>query len=319
MLRWRVTLLVSAAIAISYLDRQALPVAVAAIQRDIPLTNTEFGALSSIFLLAYAFMYAGGGALIDRMGTRNGFLLIMVFWSLACASHGLATGFWMLAASRFLLGVGEGGGFPAATKAVAEWFPAREHSTAMGIINAGTAVGAVVAPPAIAAILGVAGWRWVFVASGAVGFVWAAWWVTQYYPAARHPRLSAAERAQIAEVFADAPAAGAARLSWARLFSFPQVWGLVLAKFLSDAAWYFYLFWLPKYLYDIRGFDIKEVGYYAWIPYAAAGVGALGGGWFSSRLLRGGASVNAARKIALGASAAVMPLIVFVTSVPTEM
>ena len=159
MLRWRVTLLVSAAIAISYLDRQALPVAVAAIQRDIPLTNTEFGALSSIFLLAYALMYAGGGALIDRLGTRSGFLLIMVFWSLACASHGLATGFWMLAASRFLLGVGEGGGFPAATKVVAEWFPVTERSTAMGIINAGTAVGAVVAPPAIAAIILYGNWR----------------------------------------------------------------------------------------------------------------------------------------------------------------
>src|SRR5688572_10024717 len=169
MWRWRVTLLVSAAIAISYLDRQSLPVAVAAIQRDIPLTNTEFGSLNSFFLLAYALMYAGGGALIDRLGTRRGFLTIMVFWSLACASHSLASGFWMLAASRFLLGMGEGGGFPAATKVVAEWFPARERSTSMGIINAGTAVGAVVAPPAIAAIVTYSNWRWVFIACGAVG------------------------------------------------------------------------------------------------------------------------------------------------------
>jgi ACS family hexuronate transporter-like MFS transporter len=153
MFRWRIVLLVCAAIAISYLDRQALPVAIAAIQRDIPLTNTEFGALNSMFLLAYAFMYAGGGALIDWLGTRRGFLTIMIFWSLACASHSLATGFWMLAASRFLLGAGEGGGFPAATKVIAEWFPAQDRSTAMGVVNAGTAVGAVVAPPAIAAII----------------------------------------------------------------------------------------------------------------------------------------------------------------------
>jgi ACS family hexuronate transporter-like MFS transporter len=295
MLRWRVTLLVSAAIAISYLDRQALPVAVAAIQLDIPLTNTEFGALSSIFLLAYAFMYAGGGALIDRIGTRNGFLLIMVFWSLACASHGLATGFWMLAASRFLLGIGEGGGFPAATKVVAEWFPARERSTSMGIINAGTAVGAVVAPPAIAAIILYGNWRMVFVACGLVGLLWTVWWMRAYY----------------------APSA-APRLSWPQLLRFRQVWGLVGAKFLTDAAWFFYISWLPKYLYDARGFDVKQVGYYAWVPFAAAGIGSLLGGWFSSWLLTRGHSVNFSRKLALGLSASVMPGIIFVTGVPVE-
>jgi ACS family hexuronate transporter-like MFS transporter len=263
-------------------------------------------------------MYAGGGVLVDRLGTRRGLLLIMIAWSLASASHGIATGFASLLASRFLLGAGEGGGFPAATKAVSEWFPARERSTAMGIINAGTAVGAVVAPPAIAAILVVASWRWVFFATGAVGLLWAVWWTARYHPAARHPHLGPAERAEIAEVLAETPRGAETPLRWSRLFLFPQVWGLVLAKFLSDAAWYFYLFWLPKYLYDVRGFDVKQVGYYAWIPYAAAGVGALAGGWFSSRLLGAGLSLNAARKIALGASAAVMPLIVFVTHVPTE-
>ena len=317
MLRWRVTLLVSAAIAISYLDRQALPVAVAAIQRDIPLTNTEFGALSSIFLLAYAFMYAGGGALIDRLGTRNGFLLIMLFWSLACASHGFATGFWMLAASRFLLGMGEGGGFPAATKVVAEWFPVRERSTSMGIINAGTAVGAVVAPPAIAAIILYSNWRMVFVACGIVGILWTIWWMRAYYPPNKHPRLSTAERAHLADVLIAEPA-NAPRLSWAQLLRFRQVWGLVGAKFLTDAAWFFYISWLPKYLYDARGFDVKQVGYYAWVPFAAAGIGSLLGGWFSSHLLTRGHSVNFARKLALGLSASVMPGIIFVTGVPVE-
>ena len=126
-LRWQIALLISAAIAISYLDRQTLPVAIAAIQRDIPINNTQFSHLQVAFLLAYAAMYAGGGKLIDVLGTRRGFLWIMLFWSLACASHGLAAGFGMLAVSRFLLGVGEGGGFPAATKAVSEWFPVRER------------------------------------------------------------------------------------------------------------------------------------------------------------------------------------------------
>ena len=168
-MRWSIALLLGSAIAISYLDRQALSVAVAAIQHDIPMSNTQFSELQAAFLLAYALMYAGGGALVDALGTRRGMLVIMVAWSLASASHALATGFRSLLASRFLLGMGEGGGFPAATKAVAEWFPARERSTAMGIINAGTAVGSVVAPPAIAAILGVARWPWVFLATGVVG------------------------------------------------------------------------------------------------------------------------------------------------------
>ena len=151
--------------------------AVAAIQRDIPLTNVQFSHLQVAFLLAYALMYAGGGALVDALGTKRGLLLIMIGWSLATATHGFATGFRSLLLSRFLLGLGEGGGFPAATKAVSEWFPANERSTAMGIINAGTAVGAVVAPPAIAAILGVASWRWVFFATGATGLVWTIWWM----------------------------------------------------------------------------------------------------------------------------------------------
>ena len=178
--RWSIAALVCAAIAISYLDRQALPVAINAIQRDIPLTNTQYGALTSSFLLAYALMYAGGGALIDRLGTRRGFLFIMIGWSLACASHSLATGFGMLAISRFLLGAGEGGGFPAATKVIAERFPVKERSTAMGLVNAGTAVGAVVAPPAIAAIVLRGSWRWVFIACGAAGLVWAVAWARWY-------------------------------------------------------------------------------------------------------------------------------------------
>jgi ACS family hexuronate transporter-like MFS transporter len=250
-------------------------------------------------------MYAGGGKLLDALGTRRGLLIIMTCWSLACAAHGLATSFLMLASFRYLLGMGEGGGFPAATKAVAEWFPVRERSTAMGIINAGTAVGAVVAPPAIAAIIGAAGWRWVFFASGAIGLLWTIWWVRDYHAPAEIEHASSQENA--------------VPLSWFQLFSFVQVWGLVFAKFLSDAAWYFYLFWLPKYLYDVRGFDTKKVGAFAWIPYAASGLGCLAGGWFSSWLLTRGRSLNFSRKVALGASAAVMPLIVFVTRSPVEL
>src|SRR6202034_970625 len=181
-LRWRIAILVSAAIAVSYLDRQTLPVAIKAISKDIPLTNVQFSDLQSAFLFSYALMYAGGGKLVDYLGTHRGFTVIMLFWSLACASHALATSFALLATSRFLLGMGEGGGFPAATRAVAEWFPTKERATAMGIINAGTAVGAVIAPPLIAAVLGYTSWRWIFVVTGGFGLLWAAWWSWSYRP-----------------------------------------------------------------------------------------------------------------------------------------
>ena len=243
--RWKIALLLGAAIAVSYFDRQTLPVAIKAIQLDIPISNTQFSQLQAAFLTAYAFMYAGGGKLIDVLGTRRGFLWIMILWSAACASHGLATTFGMLAMSRLLLGLGEGGGFPAATKAVAEWFPVRERSTAMGIVNAGTSVGAVIAPPLIALVLATLNWRWVFFLAGMIGLLWTIWWLRDYHPPAADPGLNEQS------------------VSWFGLFRFPQVWGLVFAKFLSDAAWYFYLFWLPKYLYDVRHFDTKQVGYYA--------------------------------------------------------
>ena len=187
-MRWRIAVLVSMAIAISYLDRQTLPVAVSAIGRDIPLSNEQFSTLQSAFRSSYAFMYAGGGKLSDVLGTRVGFTVIMIFWSLACASHALALSFVMLAVSRFLLGMGEGGGFPAATRAVAEWFPTEERATAMGIINAGTAVGGVIAPPLIAIILSFVSWRWIFVISGGLGLVWTAWWRLSYFTPVQHSK-----------------------------------------------------------------------------------------------------------------------------------
>ncbi|HBY58309.1 MAG TPA: MFS transporter [Solibacterales bacterium] len=310
--------MLSAAIAVSYFDRQTLPVAISAITRDIPISNTQFSQLQAAFLTAYALMYAGGGRLMDAMGTRLGFLSIMAAWSLACAAHGLANSVLGLGICRFLLGAGEGGGFPAATKAVAEWFPARERSTALGMINAGTAVGAVAAPPLIALVIGVLDWRWVFYLSGLLGLFWTLWWFRAYYPPAAHPRLGGEERREIAEVLHRARSAEPA-VPWFRLLGYRQVWGLLIGKLLSDAAWYFYLFWLPKYLYDARGFDIKQVGYFAWIPYAASGVGCLVGGSLSSRLLARGHSLNASRKLALGLSAALMPWVFFVSYTPVEL
>jgi ACS family hexuronate transporter-like MFS transporter len=317
-LRWKMAILITAAIAVSYFDRQTLPVAIHAIQREIAVSNVQFSHLQAAFLCAYALMYAGSGRLIDVLGTRKGFFLIMLWWSVACASLGLANSVGFLAVGLFFLGMGEGGGFPAATKAMAEWFPARERSTAMGLMNAGTAVGAVAAPPLIALTLQYLSWRWVFFLAGAVGLLWTLWWMAEYYPAAQHRRLGAVERQTLAEVLAPKQASGEA-IPWIDLLRYPQIAGLVTAKFLSDAAWYFYIFWLPKYLYDVHHFDTKQVGAFAWIPYAAAGIGSLLGGWFSSKLIQRGHTVNAARKIALGISAGVMPSILLVPHVPVQL
>jgi ACS family hexuronate transporter-like MFS transporter len=303
-LRWSIALLVSAAIAISYLDRQTLPWAIKAIQADIPFSNQIKAGLDSAFLFTYGLMYLGGGLLLDKMGTRRGFLCIMIFWSLACASHGLAGGVLALAASRLLLGAGEGGGFPAATRAVAEWFPVNERATAMGIINAGTAVGAVVAPPLIAVVLtnanwlGLAPWRWVFFLTGALGLLWTIWWWQSYFTPGNQNLISHSEIET--------------KISLSGLLRHRETWAVVGAKFLSDGAWYFYLFWLPKYLFDAFQLDIKTAGSIGWIPYAASGVGCLVGGGFSSWLLKRGVSVNWSRKLALGASAALMPWVMLV-------
>jgi len=307
-MRWYAVALVTVAIAISYFDRQTLPVAISAIQHNIPISNQQFSYLQTAFLLPYAVLYAVGGRLLDRLGTRKGFLLIMLWWSVACALHGLASGFLFLLAARFLLGMGEGGAFPGAVRVVAEWIAPDQRSTAVGIINAGTALGSVLAPPLIGFILLRSGWRAVFFAAGAVGLAWVVWWMLSY----RSSPMTLSHNTIDARLLGD-------RLRFRELISMHSVQALVFAKFMSDSAWYFLLFWLPKYLYDARGFDIKHVSYYAWIPYAASGVGSFLGGWFSSRLLRRGHSLDLARKLALGLSAAFMPVVMFVPLVPVHL
>jgi MFS transporter, ACS family, hexuronate transporter len=212
--------------------------------------------------------------------------------------------FGFLLVARCLLGMGEGGGFPAATRVVAEWVPIERRSTAMGIINAGTAVGSVLAVPLIGAILILSGWRMVFFASGAAGLAWVVWWWVSY---------RANNQASIATLDARLIAQ---RLSFLDIVRLRQVRVLVFAKFMSDSAWFFYLGWLPKYLYDVRHFDVKHVSYYAWIPYAASGVGSFLGGWLSSALLRRGRSLDFSRKFCLGLSALFMPVVMLVSRVP---
>lgn len=305
--RWYFVVMVAVAIAISYFDRQTLPVAIAAIQRNIPLSNQQFSYLQTAFLLAYAAMYALGGRLLDAFGTRKGFLVIMLWWSFACAMHGLASGFLLLLIARLFLGGGEGGAFPAATRVVAEWIEPAERSTAMGLINAGTALGSVLAPPLIGFILLRSGWRAVFVVAGAFGLAWVLWWTVTYR----------SNTATLSSNTIDARVLGS-NIGWRQVIPMRRVQVFVFAKFMSDSAWYFLLFWLPKYLYDVRGFDIKQVSYYAWIPYAASGIGSFLGGWASSRLIHSGRSIDLSRKLVLGLCAAGMPVIMLVSVVPVN-
>ncbi len=314
-LRWWIAGLLATASALAYVDRQTLPVVIGEIQKTIPITDQQYGNLQSMFLLAYGAMYVVGGKLADTLGARWGYFVIIVWWSAANLMQGAVSSVFGLGLGLFLLGLGEGGGFPTAAKAISEWFSAQERSLAFGICNAGSGLGATIAPPLIAAIVLRLNWRWVFFITGATGFVWAVCWLGMYYPPAGHKRITDPERIFLAEVI---PGRGVAspRLSWTDLFHFRQIWGLVAAKFFSDSAWFFLIFWLPKYLADVRHLNIKSIGYFAWIPYALASLGSLLGGWLSSYLVQRRLSVDASRKICLGISAACMPLSLLVTISP---
>ena len=313
-LRWWMAGLLSAASALAYVDRQTLPLVVGEIQKTIPISNQQYGNLQFAFLLAYGIMYAGAGKIADVVGSRWGYFLIMVWWSAANLMQGTVTSVMGLGLGLFLLGFGEGGCFPAGGKAISEWFSPKERSLAFGIFNAGSGLGATIAPPLIAAIVLEIGWRWAFFITGALGFVWAACWLALYRTPTQTKHLTDSERAYLADVVASSPAAP--RVRWLDLFRYRQVWGLVIARLLSDSAWFFFILWLPKYLSDVRGLNIKSLGYYAWIPYALATLGSLVGGWLSSYLIRKTVSLDYSRKICLGISAACLPLSLLITISP---
>ena len=351
-LRWWIAGLLALATALNYLDRQSLPVVVSEIRKEIPISNKEYGQLTSLFLLAYAIMYAGGGRIMDWLGTRLGYAVMIVWWSAANFLTGTASSVLGLGVFRFLLGMGEGGGFPGSGKAVAEWFPARERAMAFGLFNTGASLGAVIAPPLMALIVATLGWRWVFFITGAIGFLWALIWLKLYQPPATNRFITPEEKAFIAASMGHAPAGAppdgrgpgelkmpdvpggttqpaaagenpdgpsARRISWFKLLTYRQVQGLMTAKFLTDAAWYFFIFWLPKYLNDARQLNIKEIGYFAWIPYALAGAGSLMGGGISSFLLRRQFTLGRSRKIALGIGASLLPGSLFIAGAPLSL
>jgi ACS family hexuronate transporter-like MFS transporter len=322
-LRWWIAGLLALATALNYLDRQSFPVLVGEIKKEIPLSNEQYARLTSLFLLAYAIMYAGGGRIMDWLGTRAGYAVMIVWWSAANFLTGTVSSFLGLGVFRFLLGMGEGGGFPGSGKAVAEWFPSKERSMAFGIFNTGSSVGAVIAPPLMAWISFHLGWRWVFYITGSVGFLWAVIWLKLYQTPSKSQFITPEERQYIeTSLRSDSGAVSSdasPQLRWLELFTYRQVWGLMAAKFLTDSAWYFFGFWLPKYLGDVRELNIKEIGYFAWIPYAFMGAGSMSGGWLSSYLIRRGVTLDRSRKIALGISASLMPAALFIAAAPLSL
>ena len=314
-LRWWIAGLLAAASGLAYVDRQTLPIVVGEIEKTIPITDQQFAHLQFMFLLAYGIMYAGGGKITDMLGARWGYVVFIVWWSAANVMQGTVSSVYGLGAGLFLLGIGEGGCFPAASKAISEWFPPKERSIAFGMFNAGSGIGATLAPPFIAAIVLSFNWRWVFFITGAIGFIWAVVWINLYYPPERHKRITETEHSFLKEALS-VPVGSAQRISWAGLFRFRQTWGMVGAKILSDSAWFFLISWLPKYLFDVRHLNTKSIGYYAWIPYAWAAFGSLFGGWLSSYLIRRKFSIDASRKICLGITAACMPVSLLITISP---
>ena len=293
--RWVICALLFFATTINYVDRTVLGVLEPELKKEIGWTATQYGDINSAFNLAYAFGFLFAGWMMDRIGTRWGYSISLTVWSLAAASHAFANSVWGFAAARFALGIGESGNFPAAIKTVAEWFPKKERALATGIFNAGSNVGAVVAPALVPILYAWHGWQAAFVATGLAGLVWVFFWWPIYRRPREHPKVSAAELAYIESD----PPDPSVPIPWLELLPFRQTQAFAIGKFLTDAVWWFYLFWFAKFMNEQFGVDIKSIGLPMIIVYLLADVGSIAGGWQSSWLLGRGWSTNAARKTAM--------------------
>jgi MFS transporter, ACS family, hexuronate transporter len=290
--RWVICALLFFATTINYVDRSVLGVLAPTLRSEIGWSDQHYGYISGAFTLAYAIGYLIAGWLIDKIGTRIGYTLYLAVWSVAAAAHGLARSALDFGLARFCLGLGESGNFPAAIKTVAEWFPRKERALATGIFNAGTNVGAVVAPAVVPWIALNWGWQAAFVITGVSGLVWIAFWWPVYRRPSEHSKLTQEELAYIESD----PPDPKLEISWSRLLPHRQVWAYSFAKFMIDAIWWFYLFWFPLFMNDRFGVDLKGIGLPLITVYLLADVGSVLGGWLSSFLIGRGLSVNIARK-----------------------
>ena len=307
-LRWLMISLVFLATVINYVDRQTVSVLKTAISTDLGLSNADYAAIQNSFLALYAVSQIVSGRLYDRIGTRLGFIFSIVIWSGAAVAHAFARTAGQFRLFRGALGFGEAGNWPGAAKLVGEWFPVKERALGMGIFNAGAALGGAVSPPIIAWIALAYGWRATFVVTGVMGFAWLLLWVAMYRVPEQHPWITDAERAHI---LSDRTSTGSQqddwRPGWLTLLTYRQTWAVIVGRFITDPIWWLYIFWLPSYFQEARGFSLQQVGMSAWLPFLCAGIGALGGGWASGFLIARGWSVDRARKTVMAFGALLTP------------
>jgi MFS transporter, ACS family, hexuronate transporter len=306
-LRWLICGLLFCGTLVNYIDRGTIAILAHHLQQLFDWTESDYGWIVFAFQLAYAIMMLVFGGVVDRLGTRIGYALALTWWSLAAMGHALAGGVMSFATARFLLGGGEAGNFPASIKAVAEWFPKRERALATGIFNSGTTVGAVVAYPIVGWLFLKWGWQAAFVGTGALGFVCLAAWLVLYRLPRQHSWMTPGELQHIETGRGDEQDSPGEGLSWLDILGYRQAWGFTLAKFMTDPIWWFYIFWLPKYLIEARHFSIARLQLFGAIPFLAALPGSIVGGWLSGFLIRRGRSLNYARKTVLLACACLMP------------
>lgn len=293
--RWVICTLLLFGVTKNYMDRQVLGVLKTTLQHDLGWNEIDYSNLVFAFQAAYAVGIVVVGRLIDRLGTRLGYALSMIFWSLASIAHAAGGSFLSFAVARSALGFSESGIFPASIKTVAEWFPQKERALATGIFNAGSNVGAILTPLIVPWITLHFGWRIAFVVTGSLGFVWLAFWLALYRKPEEHPRLSEAE---LNFIVSGRPASPP-KIRWAKLLSYRQTWAFVVAKFTTDPIWWFLLFWIPDFLQRNHELKLMQIGLPIMVIYILADVGSIAGGWLSSSMIHHGKSVNASRKVAM--------------------
>ena len=307
-LRWFVIGLIGLATVINYIDRNALAVMWPAVSKDIGADKSDYALLVTVFMLAYAVGQSLFGRILDVIGTRMGFVASIFFWSVSIAAHAMVRSLGLLGFLRVTLGLSEAGNWPGAVKANAAWFPPQERALAQGIFNSGAAVGAIISAPLVAILYEAIGWRATFLLIGLLGFLWLVPWLFLYRgePGA-HPWLSEAERAHIAGEGIDTPKQAfgyAPKLG--QLLRHRETWAILVSRFFLDPVWWLFVSWLPIYLAETFGFDVKQIGLFAWVPFVGAMFGSLLGGWASGRLIRRGWSALRARQVAITAGGAIM-------------
>jgi MFS transporter, ACS family, hexuronate transporter len=308
---WIIVLMALIATSLSFLDRQVLSILIIKIKQELSISNIQYGFINTGFLIGYAIMFTAGGILIDRFGSRLGLAVSVALWSLATALHSLANSVISLGSFRFLLGIGEGGAFPGAIKAVIEWVPKKKQALANGIAIGGAALGAVVAPPLCVYLINITGWRGVFIITSIIGFVWVGVWLLVTGRINKNPENIRSE--MIIHGDKNIPErTGRMKVDFPRLFKTKELWVFVFIRFLLDPILYFYMFWIPKYLNETYSVNIDQIGKLFWIPFLAMGVSNMLGGLISDTLFSKTNNLNLARKIIMGAAALFMIPVLFV-------